>query len=430
MYIKDFVKDFKKNKTGIYSVCSSDEQVLSASIEQAAADGSPLLVEATCNQVNQYGGYTGMKPADYRDYVYSLACNAGFDCNQIILGGDHLGTQPFKDLNSSEAMEKALDMVKLYADAGFTKLHLDASVRCEDDRELSIDEFEILACERVAEMAQIAGKSSNAENISYIIGTEVPTPGGCQEDEENLKPTSAEEAEKTLELSRMSFMKRDLQREWEKVCALVVQPGVEFSDSLVHQYDRTSAGSLSSCLKNVPEIVFEAHSTDYQTDLALQQLVEDGFSILKVGPALTYAKHQAVFALGRIEKELIQPDRCSEIDEVIEQIMTSNPGNWISHYHGNSRELKLARKYSYSDRLRYYWPDKDILSAMSILITNLSEVKIPHTLLYEYMPMQYWYVRKGFVKAKPLDLINHHIQLELKRYSIACGFSCELDKLK
>ena len=51
---------------GICSVCSAHPMVLEACIDRAIADGSPLLVEATCNQVNQEGGYTGMdKKADY-----------------------------------------------------------------------------------------------------------------------------------------------------------------------------------------------------------------------------------------------------------------------------------------------------------------------------------------------------------------------------
>lgn len=423
MYIKDLMKDFKEEKKGIYSVCSSDAQVIIASLRQASADNSSLLIEATCNQVNQFGGYTGMKPADYRDFVYSLAEKEGFSTERIILGGDHLGTQPFKSLGSSEAMDRAKEMVGLFAEAGFTKLHLDASVRCIDDKNLTVDEFEYQACERAAEMAAVIEQSSNVENISYIVGTEVPTPGGSLDNEEVLKPTTAAEAEKTLKLSKDAFLKRDLARGWERVCGLVVQPGVEFSDALVHQYDRKSAFELSDFLKDDPSLVYEAHSTDYQTESILKELVDDGFSILKVGPALTYAKRQAVYALGRIENELITRESCSSIEQVIENSMLSNPSNWESHYHGTPEEIALARKYSYSDRLRYYWPNGGIEKAMEKLNRNLSNIAIPHTLVYEFMPMQYWPVREGIVQALPSELINHHIELELKRYSVACKLS-------
>ena len=55
------------------SICSAHPLVLEACVDQAVADGAPLLVEATCNQVNQEGGYTGMRAADFRAFVTGLA---------------------------------------------------------------------------------------------------------------------------------------------------------------------------------------------------------------------------------------------------------------------------------------------------------------------------------------------------------------------
>jgi len=423
MYIKDLIKGFKEEKNGIYSVCSSDVDVIIASLRQAQKDKSPLLVEATCNQVNQFGGYTGMKPADYRDFVFALADKVGFSKDKIILGGDHLGTQPFKSLKSSDAMNRAREMVKLFADAGFTKIHLDASVRCLDDHELSVDEFECQACERAAEMASVIEQTNNVNNISYIVGTEVPTPGGSLDNEEELKPTTAEEAEKTLKRSKDAFLKRKLNNGWQRVCGLVVQPGVEFSDTNIHSYDRLAATKLSSFLKDNPKLVYEAHSTDYQSQNNLKELVEDGFSILKVGPALTYAKRQAIFALGRIEKELIKESEQSHIEQVIDDAMVKNPSNWESHYHGTPEEIAQSRKYSYSDRLRYYWPNSKIQQSMIKLKKNLYQIVIPKTLIYEFLPNQYWAVREGLLPCNPDELINHQIMVELKRYSIACKLS-------
>ena len=51
--------------------------VLEACIDQALFDGALLLVEATCNQVNQDGGYTGMRAADFRSFVTGLAAARG-----------------------------------------------------------------------------------------------------------------------------------------------------------------------------------------------------------------------------------------------------------------------------------------------------------------------------------------------------------------
>ncbi len=76
---------------GLYSVCCSNEQVLRAAMHVALAHGTVLLIEATSNQVDQFGGYTGMTPPQYRDYVGTLADEEGFPRERLILGGDHLG---------------------------------------------------------------------------------------------------------------------------------------------------------------------------------------------------------------------------------------------------------------------------------------------------------------------------------------------------
>jgi D-tagatose-1,6-bisphosphate aldolase subunit GatZ/KbaZ len=71
---------------GIYSVCSAHRQVIEAAVLQAKADQSLLLIEATCNQVNQEGGYTGMTPNDFRDYVQTIAAEFSFPTDRLILG--------------------------------------------------------------------------------------------------------------------------------------------------------------------------------------------------------------------------------------------------------------------------------------------------------------------------------------------------------
>ena len=81
---------------GITAVCSAHRTILEAAIEQAAVDGDVLLVEATANQVNQFGGYTGMRPAEFVTFVQSLAAEADFPLEKVIIGGDHLGPHPWK----------------------------------------------------------------------------------------------------------------------------------------------------------------------------------------------------------------------------------------------------------------------------------------------------------------------------------------------
>jgi D-tagatose 6-phosphate 4-epimerase len=48
------------DRVGLTSVCSAHPIVVEAALRQGKADDSPVLIEATCNQVNHQGGYTGM----------------------------------------------------------------------------------------------------------------------------------------------------------------------------------------------------------------------------------------------------------------------------------------------------------------------------------------------------------------------------------
>ena len=126
--------------TGIYSVCSAHPWVIRAAAEQAVEDSSVLLLEATSNQVNQFGGYTGMRPAEFRHFVLRHIEDAGLDAARLVLGGDHLGPNPWRGLPAVEAMAHAEVMVSEYVSAGFTKIHLDTSMPCVGDPEQLSDE--------------------------------------------------------------------------------------------------------------------------------------------------------------------------------------------------------------------------------------------------------------------------------------------------
>ena len=98
----------------------------------------------------------------------------------------------------------------------------------------------------------------------YVIGTEVPVPGGQADGHEGPVPTRVEDAERGLDLTRAAFARRGLVRAWERVLAQVVQPGVEFGDDVVFPYRREAAAGLRSWSERQERLVFEAHSTDYQ----------------------------------------------------------------------------------------------------------------------------------------------------------------------
>ena len=87
---------------GIYSICSAHPFVLKAAMQQSQDDSSHLLIEATSNQVNQFGGYTGMTPPQFVEYVFGIAQECGFSRSRILLGGDHLGPHVWQDLPANQ----------------------------------------------------------------------------------------------------------------------------------------------------------------------------------------------------------------------------------------------------------------------------------------------------------------------------------------
>jgi D-tagatose-1,6-bisphosphate aldolase subunit GatZ/KbaZ len=237
---------------------------------------------------------------------------------------------------------------------------------------------------------------------------------------QQLAVTSRAAAEKTLQVHREVFDAYGLDHVWSRIVGMVVQPGVEFNHDTVIDYDPAKTDDLQLVLRNAGGMVFEAHSTDYQRPEAYRELVQDGFAILKVGPALTFAMREILFALAAIEVELIASEKCSRLIDIVEEAMLQNPGHWLHHYHGNPTEQRLLRRYSYSDRMRYYWGDAGVQRAVEALMGNLSSIVLPQTLLSAYLPIQYEAVREGSLRAQPLDLILHGIRQALVPYATAC----------
>jgi D-tagatose-1,6-bisphosphate aldolase subunit GatZ/KbaZ len=406
---------------GIYSVCSAHRQVIEAAVLQAKADQSLLLIEATCNQVNQEGGYTGMTPNDFRDYVRAIAAEFSFSADQLILGGDHLGPNPWRCEPAAQAIAAAKTMVEGYVRAGFTKVHLDASMACADDPQALSDE---VVAARAADLCQAAELVADSASMPYyIIGTEVPVPGGAHEDLQELTVTGVEDLARTIEIHRGVFEARGLQEAWQRVIGVVVQPGVEFDHARVIDYQPEKAKALSETILGYKRLVYEAHSTDYQTEAALTNLIRNHFAILKVGPGLTYAAREALFALSHIEQEWVTDRPLSNIQAKLDEVMVAQPKYWEPYYGGTEGERALARKYSFSDRLRYYWPDPIVEASFQILVKNLSERPAPLSLLSQFAPSAFRAIRNGELRNDPLSIIRHRIQEVLGMYARACRMS-------
>ncbi len=413
-------------KIGIYSCCSSNELVLKAALLTGKKTNSYVLIEATANQVNQYGGYTGMKPADFVAYIEKLADEVGIDRKKVILGGDHLGPLTFSKYDEEKAMSEAAELIRQYASAGFTKIHVDTSMKvASDDPDTRLaDEVIIrrgIELIKVAEAAyeELKKKDPTAVHPVYVVGSEVPIPGGAQEVTE-MEVTKPEDFINTVELYRSNLSKENLSHVWPYICAIVVQPGVEEKDDGCTEYDRNKAADLMKAIWQFDSLMFEGHSTDYQTKHKLREMVEDGVGILKVGPALTYAMREAVFALAYAEKIAYRgrEEQQSQFIEVLEKTMKEDPSNWIRHYHGTEREIEFKLLYSFSDRCRYYLPREEVRDSFDKLLNNFSS-GVSLALLSQFLPVQYTRVREGLLENRPEALIIDRICDTIEEYMYA-----------
>jgi D-tagatose-bisphosphate aldolase class II non-catalytic subunit len=403
---------------GITSVCSAHPLVLRAALRLGRETEATVLIEATCNQVNHQGGYTGMQPAEFAAMVFELA--QGEDCPKrlIILGGDHLGPNPWRDKFAEVAMAEAEKMVAAYVSAGFHKLHLDASMGCAGEAEALDDATTAMRAARLAWVAEDTAKSRGLAPPLYIIGTEVPPPGGADHTLTSIEPTSPNATRQTLAVHEEVFKKNSLSDAFARVIGLVVQPGVEFGNQNVICYDRSKAHPLSAILNDHKQIIFEAHSTDYQGTEPLSQLVADGFPILKVGPELTFVLREALYALDLIATDLLPDYGNRPLYAAMEAVMVARPENWNRHYGGGDAAQKTLRHYSLSDRIRYYWATEPAQSAVTHLFDTLRDREIPLPLIWQHLPQGDAFAGKPLA---PEDVVIWRVMRALKTYQFACG---------
>ena len=333
----------------------------------------------------------------------------------MILGGDHLGPNVWKNEPLDVAMEKARELVKTYVQAGFKKIHLDASMACGGEPNPTF----VQIAERAADLCAVAEKyAPDPSELIYIIGTEVPIPGGETEEPDALDVTSVDRFHDTIETHRAAFEARGLADAWTRIVSVVTQPGVDFGHTSIYPFVPEKAKPLSDAILMQEGLTFEAHSTDYQPNSALAALVENHFFFLKVGPELTFRFREAVWALAEIEEQM-NVKNPSRIRDIITQRMTDAPGNWQSYYGGSDAEIARLRIYSYGDRIRYYWADKAVSAALSRLLSNLSTEVLPETLVSQsFMGLEF-----GDIPTNAAALMEDHINRCVSRYFEASGYA-------
>lgn len=390
--------------TAIPSVCSAHPDVLRASLRLAERKDVAVVIEATSNQVNQDGGYTGLTPAAFINFVNGLADETRTDRGRIIFGGDHLGPQAWRKLPVEQAMAKARVMVADYAAAGFTKIHLDCSEGCAGEPAQLTDSITV---PRAADLGRVA--VATAPNLLFVVGTEVPPPGGARSGEHaDIPATTPAAAKATLDAHMAAFSAIGA------IGGLVVQPGVEFSPMSVHHLPVHRDPGLKAAIAHHSGVCLEAHSTDYQHPAVFPRLAELGFAFQKVGPALTFAYRQAVYALDQLRADAGWGE--PNVRPEMERLMLASPAHWQAHYHGNASSLQLQRHFGLADRIRYYWPQAAAQKVVSRLVADLTTRTLPIPLLWQHFAPQVLDRAEVIGGPLPQALIAAQIELALDPY--------------
>ncbi len=403
---------------GIVSLCSAQPPVLKTAMQMALESSRPLLIEVTANQVNQFGGYTGMTPVQFATYIRQLASRIGLDEDQLILGADHLGPWVWKDEPAGSAMAKAEALLYQCLRAGFQKIHLDTTQGCADDPQ-PIVPVELNA-QRSARLCSIAESISNRHAPAYVIGSDVPLPGGGLEGQRAPVITDPERLMVELETFENAFGQSGSAHAWQRVIAMVVQPGVDFGDAYVAPYQSAPAAGLSAAHGRLPDhMTYEIHAADYQRPQALKQMNKDHFVLLKIGPCITFAMRRALYALADIEVCLPGIDTPSDLPRVMEKLMIAKPDCWQSHYQGRPEQIYHLRHNSMRDRIRYYWLRPRARAAVERLMENLQR-PLPASLLDQYLPELAEEIQDQGLNGDPAGIVRLAIRQALTPYFRAC----------
>ena len=233
------------------------------------------------------------------------------------------------------------------------------------------------------------------------------------------KITAVSNLGETVSTHQDAFSRYGLEDAWSRVCAIVTQPGVDFSHSSIHGFDEVAAKPLTDGILDYPGLAYEAHSTDYQTSEALQGMVNGHYVFLKVGPELTFAFREAIMALAHMETHLIPVDELSLVVEALKTAMDDDPAHWRQYYIGDDQTKSVQKLFSYSDRIRYYWSVPPVVTAVKKLFANLRKADIPQMMISQYFPLSSSNV---YCSNMPRVLCIEHIQRVVKRYYDACGY--------
>ncbi len=417
----------KGRPRALYAACTANGFAIQAVLRRARQDGTPALVESTAGQVNLSGGYSGLTPDLFRRQVLQMAAGMGVAPGQVILGGDHIGPHLWRRMPAGQAMQKAAALTAACVAAGYRKIHLDPVSPCGDDPLLADGSLPLeLVCRRTAELGRVAEQAAEKAKISppvYVIGSDVPPPGGEIGAAGPPSVTDPGRLRDFLSACRRAFESMELMPAWERVYAVVVHTGAAFSPLMVQPYSSDRLKPLTALISRDKSRVLEAHSTDFQTEEDLAAMVKDHCGVLKVGPALTYALREALFALAEMERRTLGARKdvtCSRLPEVMERLMVAEPGFWQTYYQGSEGEQAHLRQHALSDRIRYYWARPEAEAARQQLFANLRRYPPPLSVVRECLPAAGDKIGTGRLDNDPGAIVLDRIGQVTKTYARAC----------
>jgi D-tagatose-1,6-bisphosphate aldolase subunit GatZ/KbaZ len=402
---------------GIYSLCSAHPLVIESALHEARASGTPLLVEATSNQVNQFGGYTGLTPAGFRAFVHDIAGRVGYPADRVWFGGDHLGPNAWRQETAATAMGHAEELVAQFVAAGFRKLHLDCSMSCIDDPSPLPEATVASRAARLCAAAERGWREHGGDAPACVIGTEVPVPGGAGAEELLASPSRPGGGAGDDRGAPCAFEAADLAAAGRAAVALVVQPG---SSSITtrssttaperREAERLSRGHRSSSTRRIPP-------TTRRRRTFRRWCATISPSSGRAGRDL---RRETLWALAAIERELPGAAAGPGLREVVTAVMRADTRHWRGYYHDPATE-SFDLSYSLSDRIRYYWPHADVQRACASMLETLRRRPIPLTLMSQYLPRQYAAVRSGQLAPSVDALLRDGVAAALRPYIRACG---------
>lgn len=396
----------KYQNKSLPSFCTSNEDVINSIINFCKKYKLPILIESTSNQVNQFGGYSKLKPSEFKRKIEKLSKNNLFPKKNIIFGGDHLGPLPWKKLDKKIAMNRAKNLVKLYFNSKFNKLHIDTTIKLKNDKTFN---KEIIKNRSKKLLSNLNNKYT--KKLILVLGSEVPPAGGGmikRKYNKNLENEIISEIHLYKKIFKDLKVKNKLN--------LVVDPGLSFNDTKVFK----SKNNVLKFLKKISKLMnveYEAHSTDYQSLLELKKLVKSNFKFLKVGPELTYNFTNAILKMSKIEKKYTKNH--SDIKNIILKTLKQNKKNWMDYYNRADINKVLIGKF---DRLRYYWNDINIKKAKNKLFQNIDNLDKRILLRDMGIKNNNQVLLSLSNESNSTIIINSYIFKVLQKYYKACNY--------